>query len=218
MSALDTVHNPDRFMADLRQILSQGRKRIGVLIGAGGPLSVRVDAHGKLDPTGQPLIPGVNVLTDQALVNLTGTEATAAAAIRNSLPDGGNIETILSKVRLLQTALGDMPMHGLDGAGYAGLGKSICAAIGEIVGAKLPEGRTPYHELVSWVSGTQRAHPIEIFTTNYDLLIESAFEGHHGDEKLIVWHGLHGPVPILIHIRPCGSGKATPAARREAPC
>lgn len=41
---------------------------------------------------------------------------------------------------------------------------------------------------------------------------------HHGDEKLIVWHGLHGPVPILIHIRPCGSGKATPAARREAPC
>lgn len=176
MSALDTVHNPDRFMADLRQILSQGRKRIGVLIGAGGPLSVRVDAHGKLDPTGQPLIPGVNVLTDQALVNLTGTEATAAAAIRNSLPDGGNIETILSKVRLLQTALGDTPMHGLDGAGYAGLGKSICAAIGEIVGAKLPEGRTPYHELVSWVSGTQRAHPIEIFTTNYDLLIESAFE------------------------------------------
>lgn len=176
MSALDTVHNPDRFMADLRQILSQGRKRIGVLIGAGGPLSVRVDAQGKLDPTGQPLIPGVNVLTDQALANLTGTEAAAAAAIRNSLPDGGNIETILSKIRLLQTALGETQMHGLDGAGYAGLGKSICAAIGEIVGATLPEGRTPYHELVSWVSGTQRAHPVEIFTTNYDLLIESAFE------------------------------------------
>ena len=48
-------------------------------------------------------------------------------------------------------------------------------------------------------------------------LIDSA-DPAHGDEKLIVWHGLHGPVPILIHIRPCGSGKATPAARREAPC
>ena len=176
MSALDTVHNPDRFMADLRQILSQGRKRIGILIGAGGPLSVRVDAHGKLDPTGKPLIPGVNVLTDQALLNLTGKEAAAATAIRDSLPDGGNIETILSKIRLLQTALGDTPMHGLDGPGYAALGKAICGAIGEIVGAKLPDGRTPYHELVSWVSGTQRSHPVEIFTTNYDLLIESAFE------------------------------------------
>ena len=107
---------------------------------------------------------------------MTGTEAAAAAAIRASLPDGGNIETILSKIRLLQTALGDTPMHGLDGPGYAALGTAICDAIGEIVGAKLPEGRTPYHELVSWVSGTQRAHPVEIFTTNYDLLIESAFE------------------------------------------
>ena len=67
-------------------------------------------------------------------------------------------------------------MHGLDGTGYAALGRAICEAIGGIVGAKLPEGRTPYHELVSWVSGTQRAHAVEIFTTNYDLLIETAFE------------------------------------------
>jgi hypothetical protein len=176
MGTLNTVHNPDRVIADLRQILSQGRKRIGVLIGAGGPLSVRVDATGKLDPNGQALIPGVNILTDQALLKLTGKQATAAAAIRKSLPDGGNIETILSKIRLLQTVLGDTPMHDLDGAGYAGLGKAICGAIGAIVGAKLPEGRTSYHELVSWVSGTQRAHAVEIFTTNYDLLIESAFE------------------------------------------
>ncbi|MEC5322906.1 SIR2 family NAD-dependent protein deacylase [Aurantimonas sp. A3-2-R12] len=163
-------------MADLRQILSQGRKRIGVLIGAGAPLSVRVDATGKLDPNGQALIPGVDELTNQAVAKLTGTEATATAAIRASLPAGGNIETILSKVRLLQTALGDTPKHGLDGAGYAGLGTAICEAIGEIVGARLPEERTSYHELVSWVGGTQRAHPVEIFTTNYDLLIESAFE------------------------------------------
>lgn len=173
---MDSVHNPDRFMADLRQILSQGRKRIGVLIGAGAPLSVRVGADGKLDPNGQALIPGVDALTKQALAKLRGAQATAAAAIRATMPAGGNIETILSKVRLLQTALGDTPMHGLDGEGYAGLGKAICEAIGEIVGASLPAARTPYHELVSWVSGTQRAHAVEVFTTNYDLLIEEAFE------------------------------------------
>lgn len=163
-------------MADLRQILSQGRKRIGVLIGAGAPLSVRVDATGKLDPNGQALIPGVDALTDQAVAKLTGTNAAAAAAIRASLPASCNIETILSRVRLLQTALGDTPMHGLNGEGYAELGRAICSAIGEIVGVQLPQDRTPYHELVSWVGGTQRAHPIEIFTTNYDLLIETAFE------------------------------------------
>ena len=137
---------------------------------------MKVDETGRLDPDGRPLIPSVDALTNQALEKLTGPEATAAEAIRASLPDGGNIETILSKVRLLQTALGDTPMHGLDGEGYAALGKAICEAIGEIVGARLPDGGTPFHELVSWVSGTQRAHPVEIFTTNYDLLIESAFE------------------------------------------
>lgn len=163
-------------MGDLRQILSQGRKRIGVLIGAGAPLSVRVDADGKLDRNGQALIPGVDALTNDAIAKLTGAHAAAAAAIRAWLPSSGNIETILSKVRLLQTALGDTVMHGLDGDGYAELGKAICEAIGGIVGASLPEGRTPYHELVSWVSGTQRASAIEIFTTNYDLLIEEAFE------------------------------------------
>lgn len=173
---MDTVHNPDRFMGDLRQILSQGRKRIGVLIGAGAPLSVRVDAAGKLDPAGEALIPGVDALTDMAIGKLAGEQATAAAAIRAELPKGGNIESILSQVRLLQTALGTTPKNGLDGPGYGELGKVICQAIGELVGANLPSGRTPYHELVSWVSGTQRAHAVEVFTTNYDLLLEQAFE------------------------------------------
>jgi hypothetical protein len=163
-------------MGDLRQILSQGRKRIGILIGAGAPLSVRVDGHGKLDITGQPLIPGVEALTDTAIARLEGAHATAAEAIRAGLPGRGNIETILSKVRLFQIALGTTPMHGLDGSGYGELGKAICEAIGEIVGPSLPPGRTPYNELVSWIIGTQRSNAIEVFTTNYDLLLEEAFE------------------------------------------
>lgn len=173
---MDSVHNPDRFMGDLRQILSQGRKRIGVLVGAGAPLSVRVDVAGNLDPAGKALIPGVDALTDLAIATLSSDQATAAAAIRAELPKGGNIESILSQVRLLQTALGTTPKDGLDGPGYGELGKAICQGIGEIVGADLPSGRTPYHELVAWISGTQRAHAIEVFTTNYDLLLEQAFE------------------------------------------
>jgi hypothetical protein len=163
-------------MGDLRQILSQGRKRIGILIGAGAPLSVLVDADGQLHASGQSLIPGVDALTDAAIAQLDGPQAVAAEAIRAELPKRGNIETILSKVRLLQTALGSTQMHGLDGPGYASLGKAICEAIGGIVGPSLPAGRTPYHELVSWISGTQRANPVEVFTTNYDLLVEEAFE------------------------------------------
>lgn len=181
---MQSTHNPDRYMTDLRQLLSQGRKRMGFLVGAGAPLSVRVDGGGNLSNDGDSLIPGVEDLTAQALAKLSGTEATAAAEISKSLEDdpkieGVNIETILSRVRLLQNALGNSTVNGLDGHGHEDLGKNICNAIGNLVGASLPNDRCAYNELVSWISGTQRPFPIEIFTTNYDLLFEEAFEAAH---------------------------------------
>lgn len=174
-SHVESIHNPDRFMADLRQVLSQGRKRIGILIGAGAPLSVRVDANGKLSPDGLALIPGVEQLTTEALKGLVGRDEVAVDAIRAEL-GGGNIESILSRIRLFQTALGTAVVNGLDGEGYRALGAKVCNAIGGIVGARLPAERCAYHELVSWISGAQRPHSVELFTTNYDLLFESAFE------------------------------------------
>jgi hypothetical protein len=173
---MDSVHNPDRFMADLRQILSQGRKRIGLLLGAGAPLAVRVNAESRIHPDGEPLVPGVDALTNRVIDRLDGQNRIAVDAIRAGLPGGANIETILSRIRLLQEAIGGTPVNGLDGAGYKALGSHVCNAIGGIVGAKLPEDRCAYHELVAWISGTQRPHPVEIFTTNYDLLLEEAFE------------------------------------------
>lgn len=173
---MESVHNPDRYMGDLRQILSQGRKRIGLLLGAGAPLSVRVDGNARLSAEGEPLIPGVDALTNRVIDALDGQSKTAADAIRLALPDGGNIETILSRIRLLQEALGETSVNGLDGAGYKQLGTRICNFIGKIVGAKLPKDRCAYNELVAWISGASRPHPVEIFTTNYDLLLEEAFE------------------------------------------
>lgn len=173
---LDTFHNPDRFMSDLRQILSQGRKRIGLLIGAGAPLAVRVGDDGQLSAKGKALIPGVEELTRLALDGLEDKQAAAAKSIRDDLGANANIETILSKVRLLQQALGKTEIAGLDSEGYRQLGQAICEKIGSLVAATLPAQRNAYTELVSWVSGTQRPHAIEIFTTNYDLLFEEAFE------------------------------------------
>jgi hypothetical protein len=63
----ETIHNPDRYMVDLRQILSQGRKRIGLLLGAGAPSSIRIGATGKIEAGGEPLVPDVSHL--QALQN-----------------------------------------------------------------------------------------------------------------------------------------------------
>jgi len=173
---VQTVHNPDRYMADLRQVLSQGRKRIGLLVGAGAPLAIRMGIDGKLNPAGKPLIPGVDELTATVLAALSGTEATAAAAVASELGNSPNIESILSRIRLRQQAIGAFEINGLDSAGYKALANSICENIGKTVGAPLPTERNAYNELISWIGGTLRSHAIEIFTTNYDLLFEEAFE------------------------------------------
>jgi len=174
---LHTFHNPDRFMSDLRQILSQGRKRIGLLVGAGAPMSLRVDGAGALvSEGGHSLMPGVEKLTSQAIEALAEQQKVAAKKIREELGATANIESILTRIRLLQQALGPAQVHGLDSEGYKALGAEVCKKIGEVVGASLPKERNAYTELVSWVSGTLRAHAVEIFTTNYDLLFEEAFE------------------------------------------
>lgn len=174
--AMDSVHNPDRYMADLRQVLSQGRKRIGLLVGAGAPLSIKVDEFGLLDAAGRPLIPGVNELTTSVLDALRGLEQSAALAIYADLGASTNVETLLSRVRLLAQVLDSTERHGLNGQGYKALGKSICHQIGVLVGPDLPSTRNAYNELIAWISGTVRSHAVEIFTTNYDLLFEGAFE------------------------------------------
>ena len=164
-----TIHNPDRYMVDLRQILSQGRKRIGLLIGAGAPVSIS-------DDKGNPLIPDVEKLTARVQGELTKDEKAVINALLPQLGDKPNIETILTQVRQLSQVIGTEKVHGYNGEEYAALAGKICTNIGEIVAPQLPEETNPYTELISWIGGTHREHPVEIFTPNYDLLIEEAFE------------------------------------------
>jgi hypothetical protein len=163
-------------MADLRQILSQGRKRIGLLIGAGAPTALRIDKDGHIVPTGQPLIPDVAGLTEAVVKALDEKDQKLIETLKGDIGGAPNIEAILTQVRRLSQAIGKAKIHGLDGAAYDSLGQRICEKIGAMVGARLPDEQNPYTELVSWIAGTHREYAIEIFTPNYDLLIEEAFE------------------------------------------
>lgn len=175
----ETVHNPDRYMVDLRQILTQGKKRIGLLVGAGAPVSIKVDTDGRLKEDGNPIIPGVTKLTQIVLEGLDGNDATVISNLLPELGDDPNVETILTRIRKLSQAIGNSEVHGINGKGYEGLADRICDHIGKIVAPSLPEEANPYTELVSWIGGTHRDHPVEVFTPNYDLLIEEAFERAH---------------------------------------
>ena len=173
-----TLHNPDRFMVDLRQILSQGRKRIGLLIGAGAPVSILVNAEDRIDKDGTSLIPDVAQLTDIVVEKLSDDDTAIIEALFPKLDGAVNIETILTRIRKLSEAIGNEQIHGLNGSEYRELAERICQEIGKIVSRALPEEPNPYTELATWIGGTYRDHPVEIFTPNYDLLLEESFERH----------------------------------------
>ena len=172
-----TIHNPDHYMAALRQILSQGRKRIGLLIGAGAPTSIRVDGQGHIvEDGGRPLVPDVAGLTVDVVSALSQGDKAIIEVLKQELTGNINIETILTQIRKLAQAIGTACVHGVDANGYDAIAQRICEQIGEHVSAALPESSNPYSEVASWISGTRRVHSVEIFTPNYDLLIEEALE------------------------------------------
>ena len=163
-------------MVDLRQILSQGRKRIGMLVGAGAPVALKINEEGKVDENGHPLIPDVERLTQAVVDDLEPIDRAVVDILLPELGETPNIETILTRIRRLSQAIGKAKVHDLDGAGYEAMAIRICQKIGHIVASSLPEEPNPFTELVSWIGGAHRDHPIEIFTPNYDLLLEEAFE------------------------------------------
>lgn len=164
-----SIHNPDQYMAALRTIIAQGRKRIGLLVGAGASAGMA-----KSDGT-YPLIPAVAGLTDQVLATLAPTYQKQIDGLKAELAKH-DIESILSRIRSLSHVIGSAKVHDLDACGFNIFGEAICAEIGKIVDVRLPETGSAYSDLVNWITGTMRDYPVEIFTTNYDLLFEEAFE------------------------------------------
>ena len=164
-----SFHNPDQYMAALRKIIAQGRKRIGLLVGAGAPAGM------EREDGSRPLIPAVVGLTTQVLDAIKPTYHAQITGLQADLAKS-DIETLLSRIRALSSVIGTTQVHGLDGPGYKAMAEAICAEIGKRVNVSLPSRPSPYSELVSWITGTPREHAVEIFTTNYDLLFEEAFE------------------------------------------
>ena len=169
----NAIHNPDQYMRDLRQLLSQGRKRIGFLIGAGAPAAIKNDK-------GKPLIPDIEHLTRKVLGGLSPKSREVVGHLKADMEGVPNIEMVLTRTRKLAQAIGAQKVHGLTQGGYEDLSQEICDQVGRVVDASLPQRENPYTRLVEWISGTHREHAVEIFTPNYDLLFEEAFErvGH----------------------------------------
>ncbi len=154
----------------LRQALSSDKNKVAFLLGAGCPLSMR-------NEKGEPLIPDIAGLTENVCVSLK-SEKIEQLKQGIPLPEGkeATVEDILSRVRLLIDVVGDEEFNGFSKQTLISLEKKICEEITKSVNKELPKEITPYHNLASWITGIPRENPIEIFTPNFVLLIESTLE------------------------------------------
>lgn len=167
-------HDPYRRVTDILQRLSPGRMRIAFLLGAGCPLSIH--------PNGEPLIPDIAGLT--AKVKSALLAETATEDVTNGLwtrVEGRGIanptiEDLLSHARTLLSLSGEGGVDGFSRAQLEAFDQGACATVRSAVSTPLPPEGTPYHTLASWIQSISREHPVEIFTTNYDELMEQALE------------------------------------------
>lgn len=175
--SMGATHCPFRRTIDLLQRLAPGRMRIGIFLGAGCPLAVQF-----ADGGGRPLIPDIAGLTElvreslKIHAELGGVAECAWDRVIGRGLETPTIEDVLGHIRTLNSLSGKDGIDGFSRQDLVKLDRLICEHVREIANQSLPSGETPYHMLASWIQAIPRDRPVEIFTTNYDLLIEQALE------------------------------------------
>ena len=169
---METHHDALRHLKYLRQSLAQDNESIGFFLSAGCPLAVKM-------PDGLwPLIPDVAGLTQH--VNSALKDDVNFKVLLDEMDkarrDKNNIEATLTFVRSLLIVATGGEVRGLSAVALKDIEKGICKAIVSKLNVELPDDDTPYHRMCKWIKSIDRKIAVEIFTTNYDLLVEQALE------------------------------------------
>lgn len=166
------AHDLARTVDQLRQALESTNRPVALFIGAGCPMAVR---NGTKDG---PLIPDVRQMTAILRDRLQNSEDFAKLESVLEIDDKGDadLEYMLSLVRALKDVAGADSARGLTRAELEDLDRAISEQIVLLAEPELPRAGTAYHKVMAWVGGASRAIPVEVFTTNYDVLAEQAME------------------------------------------
>ena len=166
-------HKPAATVDALRRVLAV-KLPIGFLLGAGCASAIKVGDRGCA-----PLIPAAKGLTDAILDIASDTPfANSFKRLQEMLIGDGEpsstIEHLLTRVRAMATVVGNDKVRGFSKQDLADLEQQMCQTISTLVDQILPAPPTPYHHFALWIG--ERSNRSVIFTTNYDLLLEQAFE------------------------------------------
>ena len=167
--SMDVTDYLEKFSASTRE----SDRPIGFLLGAGCAKSI--------NNGGDPLIPDTKGMTRQIeeSIRSEGQEEKWESILEIGDFDPAdeiNVEDILSLVRDLRPHAGDGEVRGLNSEELEYLENKIREEIIRMVDVDFPTNNTGYHSLTNWVKSIDRDKPVEVFTTNYDLLVEKSFE------------------------------------------
>ncbi len=168
------THNPKQVIEQLQVILSNPAKKIGFLFGAG--ISAK-------DKKGQDLIETSQEMIKTVVEQFNGKMKCAIDLIKNEIENSNekfNIETLLSKVSEKERAVGNEVLCGLKKDKITELRENIENKIKKIVSVHKESGfagkELNHDDFAKWIKNADRKFPVEIFTTNYDCLLESGLE------------------------------------------
>lgn len=182
------IEDPSRQLSYLQQCLSSDKKPLGLFLGAGCPMAIRTG------PELAPLIPdivGITRIVRDELEKDTDCKPLLKIVDEHFKKDeraNTNVEDMLTHIRALRAVAGKDSVRRLSAEDLDKLDDVICQRIHQVADKMLPNAETPYHRAASWVDAAQRGNPVEIFTTNYDLLMEQALE----DSRVPYFDGFAG--------------------------
>lgn len=162
-------HNPTRAAHELREHLASDRRNLGFFMGAGTSMAIG--------------LPGIDKLSELVESSLSSAEykknfKQIKQEISTKSP---NVELVLNRIRLVRELLNDnteSSHNGISGEDIKKLDVEVCRAIHKAVDTTKVKDTSPHEMFSQWLysSYARRSTPVEIFTTNYDLMFEKAME------------------------------------------
>ena len=203
MNGEQQSHDAQKTLADLGDHLARHDKPIAFFFGAGTSCAVRVTSPRENAET-KPLIPavaGLTAMSKKDAGDLGGKYARAWKLIEAHCKENKqdpNVENILSRLRMMLSAVGKTDT-------LSGLKKDEIEILEECVRKTIAGGVTPdlngipvdfpHRKFARWLVKTSRQNPVEIFTVNYDVLIEHGLEA----ERIPLFDGFVGSFRPFFH-------------------
>jgi len=158
-------HDAYHVALELREQLSSHTRRFGLLLGAGASIAVGLD--------------GINGLTKKVGTKLDEDKKAVYEKILSELGEKRTVEYVLSRLDLYRELLTESSTKEIDGFTYTSantLTQAVRSTIYQLLNIDPPGGLGPQQILAQFIKGIRRDYPVEIFCTNYDLLLERAME------------------------------------------